>query len=149
MEPAGLLLSFIFFSTFASPCQPAHDTNATINGFDSGFRPTENGTSGSILSVPIDDTNVNTPFWFFDASPGACGSGAVGVINSNESSLQTLDGFVVSLSSEIRRFISLSLRPILGTISRWLLVVLLSISTCQNRIEWKFAEFGFSGRPNS
>ncbi|KAL5531919.1 hypothetical protein ACEPAF_5482 [Sanghuangporus sanghuang] len=81
-------------STFSSPCQPAHDTNNTINGFDSDFRPTANGTSVTILSVPILDSNVNETMWFYDKAPGACGSGAVGAINSNESSLETLAGFV-------------------------------------------------------
>ncbi|KAL5504594.1 hypothetical protein ACEPAH_7257 [Sanghuangporus vaninii] len=81
-------------STFSSPCQPAHDTNITINGFDSDFRPTANGTSVTILSVPILDSNVNETMWFYDKAPGACGSGAVGAINSNESSLETLAGFV-------------------------------------------------------
>ncbi|EJD07999.1 uncharacterized protein FOMMEDRAFT_101414 [Fomitiporia mediterranea MF3/22] len=81
-------------STFAAPCQPAHDTNITINGFDSGFRDTANGTAVTVLSVPILPSNVNTTMWFYDTAPGACGSGAVGVINSNESSLETLAGFV-------------------------------------------------------
>ena len=92
-----MLILSLPISTFSAPCQPAHDTNITINGFDSGFRPTDNGTDITILSVPIDDSNVNTPFWFYDASPGACGSGAVGVINSNESSTATLAGFVVRI----------------------------------------------------
>ena len=86
-------------STFSAPCVPAHDSNDTINGFDSGFRPTNNGTDITILSVPILDSNVNSPFWFYDASAGACGSGAVGVINNNESSTETLAGFVVSESN--------------------------------------------------
>ncbi|PAV24149.1 extracellular serine-rich [Pyrrhoderma noxium] len=81
-------------STFSAPCVLAHDSNDTINGFDSGFRPTNNGTDITILSVPILDSNVNSPFWFYDASAGACGSGAVGVINNNESSTETLAGFV-------------------------------------------------------
>lgn len=82
-------------STFAVPCIPAHDTNITINGFDSGFRPTDNGTAITIFSVPITDLNVNTTFWFFDESPGACGSGAVGSINDNENGNETLAGFIV------------------------------------------------------
>ncbi|KAI5117198.1 hypothetical protein M0805_004968 [Coniferiporia weirii] len=81
-------------STFAVPCIPAHDTNITINGFDSGFRDTDNGTVVTIQSVPITPQNENTTFWFYDASPGACGSGAVGVINSNENGNETLAGFV-------------------------------------------------------
>ena len=81
-------------STFDSPCIPAHDTNITINGFDSGFRNTTPGTTGSsILSVPILEQNQNQTFWFFDAN--TCGEGGVGVINDNESSTETLAGFVV------------------------------------------------------
>ena len=80
-------------STFSSPCIPAHDTNATINGFDSGFRNTTPGTSGSILSVPIIEQNQNETFWFFDFN--TCGQGGVGAINNNESSTETLAGFVV------------------------------------------------------
>ncbi|KLO13628.1 hypothetical protein SCHPADRAFT_915173 [Schizopora paradoxa] len=79
-------------STFAGPCIFA----ASLNGFDSGFRPNLNGTDvpTPIQSVPILDSNANTPLWFFDASPGACGSGAVGVINSNENGNETLAAFV-------------------------------------------------------
>jgi hypothetical protein len=80
-------------STFSSPCIPAHDTNVTINGFDSGFRNTTPGTAGSILSVPILAQNQNETFWFFDFN--TCGQGGVGAINNNESSTETLAGFVV------------------------------------------------------
>ncbi|KAI9465266.1 hypothetical protein BJY52DRAFT_1246122 [Lactarius psammicola] len=73
-------------STFSDPCIPAHDTDATINGFNSGFRNTTPGTPGSIL------TNENHTFWFFDYN--TCGEGGVGVINNNESSTETLAGFV-------------------------------------------------------
>ncbi|KAF9012532.1 hypothetical protein BDQ17DRAFT_1387225 [Cyathus striatus] len=59
-------------STFASPCIPAHDTNETINSFDSTF----------------DNT---TTIWFYDVN--TCAEGGVGAININTSSLQTLDGF--------------------------------------------------------
>jgi hypothetical protein len=80
-------------STFSNPCIPAHDTDVTINGFDSGFRNTTPGTAGSIMSVPILQQNQNQTFWFFDFNP--CGQGGVGVINDNESSTETLVGFVV------------------------------------------------------
>lgn len=80
-------------STFDSPCIPAHETNVSINGFDSGFRYTEPGTAGTILSVPIIEQNVNQTFWFYDYN--TCGEGGVGVINGNESSSQTLAGFTV------------------------------------------------------
>ncbi|TDL20054.1 hypothetical protein BD410DRAFT_791434 [Rickenella mellea] len=80
-------------STFGSPCIPAHITNSSINGFDSGLRPTNNGTAITTLSVPITPDNVGAPLWFYDASIGACGEGAVGVINSDESGNETLAGF--------------------------------------------------------
>jgi len=75
-------------STFDRPCLPAHESNVTINGFNSDWR---NGTTPTILSVPILPQNVNTTMWFYDLA--TCGIGGVGVINSNESSWETLDGF--------------------------------------------------------
>jgi hypothetical protein len=80
-------------STFDNPCIPAHETDPSINGFDSGFRNTQPDTSGSILTVPIIEQNVNHTFWFYDYT--TCGEGGVGVINGNESSDQTLAGFTV------------------------------------------------------
>ncbi|PPQ75182.1 hypothetical protein CVT26_008790 [Gymnopilus dilepis] len=77
-------------STFASPCIPAHITNSTINGFDSAFRDTVNGTAITQLSVPISDNS--TTIWFFDFN--TCAQGGVGAINVNDSSTETLDGFV-------------------------------------------------------
>ncbi|TFK74573.1 hypothetical protein BDN72DRAFT_833063 [Pluteus cervinus] len=76
-------------STFGSPCTPAHVTNATINGFDSGFRDTVNGTAVTTLSVTI--TDPDTPIWFYDAN--TCSEGGVGAININSSSDETLAGF--------------------------------------------------------
>ncbi|KAF8504718.1 hypothetical protein F5888DRAFT_777745 [Russula emetica] len=95
----GDIVKFIFTtgnhtateSTFDNPCIPAHETDVSINGFDSGFRNTEPGTSGSFLTVPIIIQNVDHTFWFYDYN--TCGEGGVGVINSNESSSQTLAGF--------------------------------------------------------
>ncbi|KAI0692860.1 hypothetical protein C8T65DRAFT_617421 [Cerioporus squamosus] len=75
-------------STFAGPCIPAHETNVTINGFDSGFRDTVNGTAITNLVVPITD---NSTIWFYDAN--TCAQGGVGGININDSSTETLDGF--------------------------------------------------------
>ncbi|TFK84538.1 hypothetical protein K466DRAFT_588850 [Polyporus arcularius HHB13444] len=75
-------------STFAGPCIPAHETNSTINGFDSGFRDTVNGTAITNLVVPITDNNT---IWFFDAN--TCAEGGVGGVNINDSSTETLDGF--------------------------------------------------------
>jgi len=42
-------------STFSEPCIHAHDTNATINGFDSGTRATVNGTAITNLEHPVTD----------------------------------------------------------------------------------------------
>ncbi|KAI0629437.1 hypothetical protein C8Q77DRAFT_1065487 [Trametes polyzona] len=75
-------------STFASPCIPAHDTNVTINGFNSGLRPTNNGTA--ITNLPVTIT-TNDTIWFYDET--TCAEGGVGGINVNESSTETLDGF--------------------------------------------------------
>ncbi|EIW54396.1 uncharacterized protein TRAVEDRAFT_31350 [Trametes versicolor FP-101664 SS1] len=76
-------------STFASPCIPAHDTNSTINGFNSGLRPTNNGTA--ITNLPVTIT-TNDTIWFYDIA--TCALGGVGGINVNESSTETLDGFI-------------------------------------------------------
>ncbi|KAI0294368.1 hypothetical protein BC826DRAFT_342621 [Russula brevipes] len=78
-------------STFSGPCTPAHDTDVTINGFNSGFRNTQPNTTGTILSVPINRENENHTFWFFDYN--TCGQGGVGAINNNESSSETVAGF--------------------------------------------------------
>ncbi|KAI0326355.1 hypothetical protein GY45DRAFT_1329084 [Cubamyces sp. BRFM 1775] len=75
-------------STFASPCIPAHDTNITINGFNSGLRPTNNGTAITNLPVTI---STNDTIWFYDAT--TCAIGGVGGININDSSTATLAGF--------------------------------------------------------
>ncbi|KAI0369037.1 hypothetical protein BV20DRAFT_423789 [Pilatotrama ljubarskyi] len=75
-------------STFASPCIPAHETNITINGFNSGPRDTVNGTAITNLQVTI---TTNDTIWFYDAA--TCAEGGVGGINVNESSTETLDGF--------------------------------------------------------
>jgi len=40
---------------------------------------------------PILPSNANTTMWFYDYN--TCGAGGVGVINSNESSYETLAGF--------------------------------------------------------
>ncbi|KAK7057555.1 hypothetical protein R3P38DRAFT_2680375 [Favolaschia claudopus] len=80
-------------STFAVPCVPAHDTNVTINGFDSGIRPAGNFSAITELRVIMNPDIVNTTLWFFDAT--TCGIGGVGVINPGNVSatLETIDGF--------------------------------------------------------
>ncbi|KAK0459117.1 uncharacterized protein EV420DRAFT_1747504 [Desarmillaria tabescens] len=78
-------------SLFYAPCIPANGANNTVNGFDSGFRDTVNGTAITILTVPITTDIENQTLWFFDYN--TCGEGGVGVINVNESSSETLEGF--------------------------------------------------------
>lgn len=81
-------------SVFAAPCMRAHDFNETLNGFDSGFRDAGNFQAITNLQVPIQDNT--TTIWYFDWN--TCGLGGVGGINVNESSLETYDGFVVSIN---------------------------------------------------
>ncbi|KAK0241336.1 hypothetical protein EDD85DRAFT_396159 [Armillaria nabsnona] len=78
-------------SLFYAPCIPANGANNTVNGFDSSFRDTVNGTAITILTVPITPAIENQTLWFFDYN--TCGEGGVGVINVNESSSETLEGF--------------------------------------------------------
>lgn len=78
-------------STFDAPCLPAHVHNISLNGFDSGIEVVPNN-SFLQASVPILESNVNTTFWFYDIN--TCGIGGVGVINANESSTETIEGFV-------------------------------------------------------
>ncbi len=76
---------------FTSPCVPQHDTNITLNGFNSGPRDTVNGTAITQLEVLVQDA---APIWFFDAN--TCMQGGVGGINLDEDSGQTLGGARVS-----------------------------------------------------
>jgi len=81
-------------SLFATPCLPANYANNTINGFYSGFRPTNNGTAFSGLTVEITPDLQNTTLWFYDWT--LCGKGGVGAINPNNSygSYQNFDAFL-------------------------------------------------------
>ena len=79
-------------SQFAQPCIPASDFTPGFNGFNSGVRPTTNGTAPTFLNITIADNS--TAIWFFENS--TCSDGGVGVINANDSSTETLDGFSVS-----------------------------------------------------
>jgi predicted outer membrane repeat protein len=81
-------------STFSSPCIPAHDTDTTINGFNSGFRDAGNGQAITNLAVIVENPNVT--IWFFDYN--TCAQGGGGAININDSSLETLDGFQVNIN---------------------------------------------------
>ncbi|KAI0317186.1 hypothetical protein OF83DRAFT_173976 [Amylostereum chailletii] len=79
-------------STFDAPCVPIHIHNTSLNGFDDGLHLAGNGSNVTIEAVPILQQSANTTFWFYDVN--TCGQGGVGVINSNESSTQTLEGFI-------------------------------------------------------
>ncbi|THG97828.1 hypothetical protein EW026_g4245 [Hermanssonia centrifuga] len=76
-------------AAFASPCIPISDINPAINGFNSGPRPADNGSTRTTLPVTINDNF--TAIWFYDNS--TCFEGGVGVINANDSSTETLLGF--------------------------------------------------------
>jgi len=77
-------------SEFDAPCVPLHDHNVTLNGFDTGPRPANNGTSQTVFNLSITDNT--TTIWFFD--PSTCAQGGVGGININDSSTETLAGFI-------------------------------------------------------
>jgi len=81
-------------STFANPCIPAHDTNSTINGFNSDLRPAGNGTAVTQLTIVMNPDIINDTLWFFDQS--TCGIGGVGVINAGNvtATWEPLDAFV-------------------------------------------------------
>jgi uncharacterized membrane protein YgcG len=81
-------------STFASPCVPAHLSNASINGFNTDLRPAGNGTSITRFPIVMNPDIVNDTLWFYDET--TCGIGGVGVINPGNVSAtdETIDGFV-------------------------------------------------------
>lgn len=87
-------------SLFATPCIKANAANLTVNGFDSGFQNASTIDPGYRFSVPITAAIENTTQWFFDYN--TCGDGGVGGINVNDSSWDTLDGFVVRV--KVRTF---------------------------------------------
>jgi len=79
-------------STFAEPCIPAHESNFTLNGFDSGLRETVNGSAQTTLTVEIQQADQNKTFWFYDI--WGCGQGGVGAINANDSDWENFEAFV-------------------------------------------------------
>jgi hypothetical protein len=79
-------------STFAEPCIPAHESNITLNGFDSGLRDTVNGSAQTTLTVEIQQADQNKTFWFYDI--WGCGQGGVGAINANDSDWENFEAFV-------------------------------------------------------
>jgi len=79
-------------STFGQPCVPIHDTNITINGFNSGLRDAANGSAKTLLTVEIEEAHRNRTIWFYDI--WGCGRGGVGAINANDSDWENLGAFV-------------------------------------------------------
>jgi hypothetical protein len=77
-------------STFTAPCTPIHETNVTINGFNSGYRPAGDEQAITNLIIPVTDSRT---IWFFDSA--TCAQGGVGAVNINRSSSETYDGFKV------------------------------------------------------
>ncbi|KAF7315115.1 hypothetical protein MIND_00025800 [Mycena indigotica] len=81
-------------STFDVPCRPAHETNITINGFDTGLRPANNGSSRTDYRIIMNPDIADRPLWFYDEA--TCGIGGVGVINVGNvtATWQPYDAFV-------------------------------------------------------
>ncbi|KAJ6631570.1 hypothetical protein B0H10DRAFT_500795 [Mycena sp. CBHHK59/15] len=81
-------------STFTSPCIPAHQTNTTINGFNTDLRNAGNGTAVTQYIIIMNPDIVNSTLWFYDQN--TCGIGGVGVINAGNVSAtwQPYDAFV-------------------------------------------------------
>ncbi|KAI0002210.1 hypothetical protein BJV74DRAFT_817791 [Russula compacta] len=69
--------------TFSSPCIPAHETNITINGFDSGFRHTQPGTTGVFHRAP--------------ASPSGCAHKSAGGHSFTVGAVGAIPPFIASL----------------------------------------------------
>jgi len=79
-------------STFAAPCVSLHQTNSTLNGFNSGLRDAVNGTANTSLVIQVREVGPNHTIWFFDL--WGCGQGGVGAINANDSDWENYDAFV-------------------------------------------------------
>ncbi|KAJ7502961.1 hypothetical protein B0H11DRAFT_2360764 [Mycena galericulata] len=81
-------------SSFANPCIPAHDTNSSVNGFNTDLRNAGNGTAITSFVIIMNPDIVNTTLWFFDQN--TCGIGGVGVINAGNvtATWQPYDAFV-------------------------------------------------------
>ncbi|PVG02008.1 hypothetical protein CPB86DRAFT_772998 [Serendipita vermifera] len=82
-------------SNFVFPCQPINQNEPTVNGFNSGIRPANNGTSITNLTVPITAEMVNVTIWFYDGAEHQCGwdETAIGGFNLREESNETLAGY--------------------------------------------------------
>lgn len=51
-------------STFDQPCVPISQTNVTVNGFNTGIRPSGNFESITTFPVDIDAAVINQTLWF-------------------------------------------------------------------------------------
>lgn len=102
----------------------------SINGFNSGFRDTVNGTAITQLSVLITPELASSTIWFFDYN--TCAQGGVGGININENTNETLQGCAVSGLFKSLIFLLYSPRRVATDSSR-LFSSGLSILTCEYR----------------
>jgi len=67
-------------SSFASPCEPLAQGNASATGFWSGFMPvTAANKTMPVYTITVNDTN---PIWFYCATAMHCQMGMSGVINA-------------------------------------------------------------------
>ncbi|KIM33921.1 hypothetical protein M408DRAFT_325486 [Serendipita vermifera MAFF 305830] len=82
-------------SNFVFPCEAINVHEPTANGFNSGPRPTNNGTAITNLTVPVTRAMLNVTTWWYDGSEHQCGwdETAVGGINLREESNETLAGY--------------------------------------------------------
>jgi len=82
-------------SNFVFPCEFINDNEPGVNGFNSGIRPANNGTSITNLTVAVTKEMANHTIWWYDGSDHECGwdETAIGGINLNETSDETLAGY--------------------------------------------------------
>ncbi|KAG8761563.1 hypothetical protein FRC14_002750 [Serendipita sp. 396] len=85
-------------SNFVFPCEFINEAEPTSNGFNSGARPANNGTSVTNLTVQITGKMgwANTTTWFYDGADKSCGwdDTAAGGFNLREDSNETLAGYL-------------------------------------------------------
>ncbi|CCA69454.1 hypothetical protein PIIN_03354 [Serendipita indica DSM 11827] len=83
-------------SNFVFPCQFINNNEPGVNGFNSGIRPANNGTSITNFTVTITPEMMNGTTWFYDGSDHSCGwdDTAAGGFNLREESNETLAGYL-------------------------------------------------------
>ncbi|KAG8833872.1 hypothetical protein FRC18_002945 [Serendipita sp. 400] len=85
-------------SNFVFPCEFINEAEPASNGFNSGARPANNGTSVTNLTVQITGKMgwANTTTWFYDGADKSCGwdDTAAGGFNLREDSNETLAGYL-------------------------------------------------------